>query len=203
MLATVFSIIIAMTSCNKENIKVNEVLIKQQDLIDSLFNVFNFVGFNIDTCVEGEDMKIVRPEEERFLISRMRLKDLIYFIPVHTKKYGCGMVLAMRDDRDRDIDSNSNVLSTLVGTNINTNHHPEWYDRLHVHILDHYNDSTFVTTNDAIDPNNPPVNCIRTLDINIAFSFIISSFSAKKDVYVERMPDGWYLFNGYCKRNKE
>ena len=62
MLATIFSIIIAMTSCNKENIKVNEVLIKQQDSIDSLFNVFNFVGFDIDTFIGKEDMKIVRLE---------------------------------------------------------------------------------------------------------------------------------------------
>ena len=201
MLATVFSIIIAMTSCNKENIKVNEVLTKQQDSIDSLFNVFNFVDFDIDTCVGGEDMKIVRPEEERFLIGRTTLKVLIHLIPVHTKKYGSGMVLAMRDDRD--IDSNSNVLLTLVGTFVNTNLQPAWYDRLHGHILTHYNDSSFVTTVDAIDPNNPLVNCIRTLDINIAYSFIVSSFLAKKDVYIERMPDGWYLFNGYCKKNKE
>ena len=201
MLATVFSIIIAMTSCNKENIKVNEVLIKQQDSIGSLFNVFTFVDFDIDTCVGGEDMKIVRPEEERFLIGRMRLKDLIHFIPVHTKKYGGGMVLAMRDDRD--IDSNSNVLSATIGTLVNTNYQPAWYDRLHGHVLTHYNDSSFVTTNDVIDLNNPPLNCIRTPDINIAFSFIISSFLAKKDVYVERMPDGWYLFNGYCKKNNE
>jgi len=197
MLATVFSIIIAMTSCNKENIKVNEVLTKQQDSIGSLFNVFNFVGFDIDTCVGEEDMKIVRPEEERFLIVRTRLKNLIHLIPSQTKKYGLGMVLIMRDDRD--IDSNSNVSFTIVGTLVNTNHHPAWYDRLHGHIMSHYEDSTFVTTFDAIDPNNPPVNCIRTLDINIAYSFIVSSFSAKKDVYAERMPDGWYLFNGYCK----
>ena len=195
MLATVFSIIIAMTSCNKEKIKVNEVLIKQQDSIDSLFNVFNFVGFDIDTCVGGEDMKIVRPEEERFLKAKTRLKNLIHLIPIHTKNYGCGMVLAMRDD----IDSNGNVVFTTVGTLVNTNLHPAWYDRLHGHILTHYNDSSFVTTIDAIDPNNPSVNCIRTLDINIAFSFIISSFSAKKDVYVERMPDGWYLIDGTCK----
>jgi len=193
MLATIFSIIIAMTSCNKENIKVNEVLTKQQDSIDSLFNVFNFVDFDIDTCVGGEDMKIVRPEEERFLIARITLKDLIHLIPVHTKKYGLGMVLAMRDDRD--IDSNSNVLSTLVGTNIKTNHHSAWYDRLHGYVMDHYNDSTFVTTIDTIDPDSPP-NFICTWDINIAYSFIISSFSVKKDVYVECMPDGWYLCNG-------
>jgi hypothetical protein len=111
------------------------------------------------------------------------------------------MVLAMRDDRD--IDSNSNVLSARIGTLVDTNYQPAWYDRLHGHILTHYNDSSFVTTNDVIDPNNPPVNCIRTLDVNIAFSFIINSFLEKKDVYIERMPDGWYLYNGYCKKDKE
>jgi len=201
MFATVFSIIIAMTSCNKENLKVNEVLIKQQDSIDSLFNVFNFVDFDVDTCVEVEDMKIVRLEDERFLIGRTRLKNLIHVIPVHTKKYGCGMVLAMRGDRD--IDSNSNVLLVTIDTLVDINHHPAWYDRLHGYIMDYYKDSLIVTIANSIELDNLSVNCIRTLDINIAFSFVISSFSAKKDVYVERMPDGWYLFNGYCKKNNE
>jgi len=109
------------------------------------------------------------------------------------------MVLAMRDD----IDSNSNVLLTLVGTLVNTNHHPAWYDRLHGYIMDYYKDSLIVTIIDTIELDNPSVSCICTLDINIAYSFIVSSFFAKKDVYVERMPDGWYLCNGYCRKNKE
>lgn len=167
MLATVFLIAIAMTFCNKENMNVNEVLIKQQDTIDNSFKIFNFVGFDIDSCAECEDIKIVRPEEERFLKGGTNLESLIHFIPLMTKDYGSGIVLAVRDDRD------GYVLFTRVGANII---HPAWYDRLHGYIMDHYSDSSFATTIDTIDTDNPFVNCICTFDINIAYSFIISSF---------------------------
>ena len=196
MLTTIFLTIIAMFSCNKEDIKVNEVPTKQHDLINIPFNISNFNSFHFDAYVEDEDVKIVKPEEEPFLTGRINLKDLIPLIPTATKYFGCGVVLAMRDNRDDYV--SFIIIGNLMGTDIR----PAWYDRLHGHILTHYNDSSFVTTIDAIDPDNPPVNCIRTLDINIAFSFIISSFSAKKDVYIEHMSDGWYLFNGYCKKNE-